>query len=362
MFSSLYIAFITFERCVIYRCFDISRPGRDCTSIATTPTKKSQYGQKGLISAISFNPDYSGAYAAGSFSHSVGVYVENSPDCALLLGGLDCGVTCLKWSPCGRYLWVGGRNNSELQCWDIRATQSIVGSVHRKLTSNQRMTFDIDPWGKYLSTGDQDGKIMFYDTTTFELVKTVDSARASGPAVGGGHMVERSCANSVQFHPFSALLGVATGERSFAVDIGASDSDSDSDSDHGRSDCRDSDAKSGSSGPSVSASSGVAVGESAPKRRKCEEPTEMIVDAAATNVEDNDVHPPPTELGATKEAVNVPSVCNSCIQIWPLLYTPMLLPVQAEQSQDNATSTEIGSMDVDFSRTVVVEMTESCEQ
>lgn len=62
----------------------------------------------------------------------------------------------MKWSPCGRYLWVGGRSHSEVACWDLRATRSRLGGVHRLLNTNQKMTFDIDPWGKYLATGSQD--------------------------------------------------------------------------------------------------------------------------------------------------------------------------------------------------------------
>jgi hypothetical protein len=42
--------------------------------------------------------------------------------------------------------------------WDLRNTRSEVGRVHRQLSTNQRMTFDIDPWGKYLVTGSQDKK------------------------------------------------------------------------------------------------------------------------------------------------------------------------------------------------------------
>lgn len=41
--------------------------------------------------------------------------------------------------------------------------------------SNQRIGFDLDPWGELLVTGSQDGSIHFYSTQTFELVKTIHS-------------------------------------------------------------------------------------------------------------------------------------------------------------------------------------------
>ena len=33
--------------------------------------------------------------------------------------------------------------------------------VQRQLDSNQRVSFDIDPWGKYLISGSQDGRFIF---------------------------------------------------------------------------------------------------------------------------------------------------------------------------------------------------------
>ena len=52
----------------------------------------------------------------------------------------------------------GGRAHSDLICWDLRTTRSELGRVRRTLDSNQRISFDLDPWGKYLATGSQDGK------------------------------------------------------------------------------------------------------------------------------------------------------------------------------------------------------------
>ena len=62
---------------------------------------------------------------------------------------------------------TGGRSHSDLVCWDLRHTRSELGRVKRALNSNQKMTFAIDPWGKYLATGTQDGKyVLRFDART----------------------------------------------------------------------------------------------------------------------------------------------------------------------------------------------------
>ena len=53
---------------------------------------------------------------------------------------------------------IGGRGHPDLVCWDLRNTRTELGRVKRPLNSNQKMTFALDPWGKYLATGTQDGQ------------------------------------------------------------------------------------------------------------------------------------------------------------------------------------------------------------
>ena len=81
---------------VACRWFDVSYPGRTFTNIPTCPTRKSLLGQKGLISCLSFNPDLSGSYAAGSYDKSICVYVEDMQGAALELSALNFGVTHMK--------------------------------------------------------------------------------------------------------------------------------------------------------------------------------------------------------------------------------------------------------------------------
>ena len=93
------------------RIFDVARPGRSCEVRATCPTRKSREGQRGIISCLGFAPDYSGLYAAGSFSGTTGLYVENAPGCIALLGEHTGGVTQLRFSHDGLHLFTAARRD-----------------------------------------------------------------------------------------------------------------------------------------------------------------------------------------------------------------------------------------------------------
>ena len=109
------------------------------------------------------------------------------------------------------------------------------------------MLFDIDPWGRYLCSGTQNGRVLLYDTQTFKLVCELDNyfdnggssgnkssgsssiGSSSGDGVGGDsgssgrvenrRLYERkqsSCVHTVLFHPYNSILSSICGERSFA--------------------------------------------------------------------------------------------------------------------------------------------------
>lgn len=45
------------------RIFDVAQPGRTCSTYPTCKSRKDMDGQRGIISVLKFNPDYSGAYS-----------------------------------------------------------------------------------------------------------------------------------------------------------------------------------------------------------------------------------------------------------------------------------------------------------
>ena len=219
----------------LIRVFDVNRPGRECESLPTVRFKKDRYSMfKGLISSVEFAPDPNiKVYSCGTFSNNVAVFVEGTPESVLMLLDVPVGngITCQKWSPDGNNLWVGGRNGSDIICYDLRSTRSELGRVKRNLISNQRISFDLDPWGKYLATGSQDVEILIYNTNDFSLHCSMGSTATSTDAEAHVDVDMLDCTNSVQFHPYSSMLCTSTGQRQFFDNDSDSYSDSDSNSD-----------------------------------------------------------------------------------------------------------------------------------
>ncbi|KAJ1657634.1 hypothetical protein IWQ61_002999 [Dispira simplex] len=192
--------------------FDVNRPGRECTRIPITPTRRSRQGQKGIISSIHFNPDRSGLYALGTFANSVGLYdsrdhhlhyLKNPP------GG--SGVTQVQFSPCGYYLYVATRTKQTIYCWDIRQTGRWLYDICRQMRTNQRIYFDVDPSGRYLVTGhDSSGSVALHALETYSGdVESLTTDPRFNLFEAQGMVV-----SNAKFHPTQPYLCTLSGERS----------------------------------------------------------------------------------------------------------------------------------------------------
>jgi WD40 repeat protein len=123
---------------------------------------------------MTFNPDYSGLLAVGSYSGLVGIYVEGERGVVSVLEGHRGGVTQVRrgapaaliravtdpsrqalFTPDGNYLFTGARKENDILCWDIRNTSRVVMRLSRLVDTNQHIHFDIDPTGRYLITASQ---------------------------------------------------------------------------------------------------------------------------------------------------------------------------------------------------------------
>lgn len=90
------------------RIFDVAVPGKSCTTISTAATRRSKDGQRGMMSALAASPD-GGILAAGSYRGSLHLYDLRTGRAEMAMEGAMGGVTQVKFSVDGRYLFSGSR-------------------------------------------------------------------------------------------------------------------------------------------------------------------------------------------------------------------------------------------------------------
>ncbi|KAH8118338.1 WD40 repeat-like protein [Phellopilus nigrolimitatus] len=212
--------------------FDFQRPGEG-TKLATTPSKKSRDGMKGIVSSIAFCPDYSGLFAASSLSSAITLFSEaTGEDPIAYLDGMTSAVTQVKFDPARPHLlYASQRRSDEILCWDVREPFEVVRRFARKShRTNQKLLFDVDPAGRWLAAGDEDGYISLFDLQS-DAADPAMKFQAHDDSIG-----------SVAFNPAgdASLLSVS-GSRHFSTTphSGNGNSDMDTDSSDAESDQSD---------------------------------------------------------------------------------------------------------------------------
>jgi hypothetical protein len=149
--------------------FDLTYPDEPCHTIPTIPSARSKLkgggrGFKGYVSALALCPQ-SNMLAAGARTRHIGIYDSASGTEVTtfsLPGTLDGrrvsntsvnlrsvmgdGVSYLKYSPCGQYLYVAERMSDVLLIYDVRNFGLALGyCAGRKAVTKQKLGFDV--WG-----------------------------------------------------------------------------------------------------------------------------------------------------------------------------------------------------------------------
>ncbi|GMH05390.1 hypothetical protein Nepgr_007230 [Nepenthes gracilis] len=191
------------------RVFDLHRPGRDFTQHSTL--KKNKEGQSGIISVIAFSPAQTGLLATGSYDQTTAIYREDNMELLYVLHGQEGGITHMQFSKDGNYLYTGARKDPYILCWDVRNTVEIVYKLYRSTEyTNQRILFDMEPFGRHLGTGGQDGLVHIYDLQTGQWTSSFAAASDT--------------VNCFSFHPFLPMAASSSGHRRFGI---PDDSDND---------------------------------------------------------------------------------------------------------------------------------------
>lgn len=124
----------------------------------------------------------------------------------------------LRFSACGNYLYTGARKDPSILCWDVRHSSGVLYSLPRVSgTTNQRMYFDIEPCGRHLATGGEDGAVRVFNLRDGSLAHQFVAAADT--------------VNGVAFHPFLPLLATASGQRRYPLAPSDSEDSSSSSSD-----------------------------------------------------------------------------------------------------------------------------------
>ncbi|PKI62794.1 hypothetical protein CRG98_016802 [Punica granatum] len=174
------------------RVFDVHRPGRDFKQFSTL--QKDKEGQTGIISAIAFCPSHTGLLATGSYSQTTAIFREDNMELLYVLHGQQGGITQVMFSKDGNYLYTGGRKDPYILCWDVRKAADVVYKLYRSSEdTNQRMLFDIEPFGQFLGTGGQSGQWI------------------------SGFQAASDTVNAFSFHPFLPMAASSSGQRRFEV-------------------------------------------------------------------------------------------------------------------------------------------------
>ncbi|KAL9234106.1 hypothetical protein vseg_009013 [Gypsophila vaccaria] len=190
------------------RVFDVHRPGRDFVQRSTLQASKE--GQSGIISAIAFSPTHSGMFATGSYDQSTAIYREDNMELLYVLHGQEGGVTQVQFSKDGNYLYTGARKDPYIMCWDVRNTVEVLYKLYRSTEqTNQRISFDIEPCGRHLATGGQDGMVHVYDLQTGQWTSSFAAASDT--------------VNGFSFHPYLPMAVTSSGHRRFGFPADADD-------------------------------------------------------------------------------------------------------------------------------------------
>lgn len=141
---------------------------RVCAAACDSSELSPQRPFSGIISALAFCSDYSGVYAAGTYSSTSSSIALFDPDVGTgssptmyLEGVIPGGVTQIQFHPSQPHIiFAASRRSGFIQRWDLRnPTAPLEPSMFRgdQKTSgtNQRMSFDVDLGGQFLAAGNE---------------------------------------------------------------------------------------------------------------------------------------------------------------------------------------------------------------
>jgi WD40 repeat protein len=225
------------------RIFDLNRPGRECTTLVTggkAPKKTISFGrrgssrgssggglgnlrQNGIISALEINPLHRTLLVAGSYSGEIGLYDLSSAHAGYSSSsGLEHkvfldphGVSQVKFSSDGMYLFVGLRHSEEIAIFDMRNASTPLSKLRRANGTNQKLIFDLEKVysSRWIASGDSTGNLLMWDL----LIPPDPDTLVIEPVLQ--QKVAADAVNGVSMHPqwstYVPIIATVSGQRQF---------------------------------------------------------------------------------------------------------------------------------------------------
>lgn len=96
--------------------------------------------------------------------------------------------------------------------------------LHREVSTNQRIYFDVSPCGRFVVSGATDAKVRVWDLNTAPASDSDDPVIEPCLVLPDLHS---DCVNGVSLHPWKPALATCSGQRHFEMDVEVSDDDVD---------------------------------------------------------------------------------------------------------------------------------------
>ena len=207
-------------------------------SLPTIPSTNSNLvgggvGVRGLVGAMAVSSE--GLLAIGTYNRGIGIYdaegqgdviaVWNLPSDKAERGGK--GVTGIRWSGDGRYLFISERGSHGVMVYDVRVEGREVGWLAgREADTNQRLSIDVFPAGDgngdEIWAGGRDGQVRMWrwsgltDSESSALGR--DDGRIEEMACEWTFQANGDPVGSVMVHPSGLIVATCSGQRRMTHD------------------------------------------------------------------------------------------------------------------------------------------------
>ncbi|CAL5327676.1 unnamed protein product [Camellia sinensis] len=134
-----------------------------------------QCGRYSCSKKYHFSPSHTGMLATGSYGQTTAIYREDNMELLYILHGQQGGVRDMCNSQKMVTIYIQGGNSGDGRSFGLMLT---LGLYRSSENTNQRILFDIDPFGQHLGTGSEDGLVQIYNLQMGQWVSSFQAALA----------------------------------------------------------------------------------------------------------------------------------------------------------------------------------------